>query len=109
MNEDILKELLSIFAGEDVQEETEVNINGNELKLFLKKEGNDIILRLSLQEDEFKKFVNSLDEDIFIEACERYKEITGADLSDNVDEDSFKAVVNQVIKGKISRLQKFIK
>lgn len=111
MNEQILNELLPFFASEAINEETEVNIDGNILNIsVIKEEGeNKITLTVEYKEDDFKKYVDSLDEDIFIEACEKFEELTGIHLSNDVDKDVFKEVVNQVIKNRIKNLEKFIK
>jgi len=108
MNDEILKQLLAIFAEDDLHEETEFTDNGNTLNVSLVKEGNDITLKLSLKEDEFEKYINELDQDIFIEACERFEELTGEHLSNDVDHNLFKSVVNEVVKNKINELQKLL-
>ena len=108
MNEEILKELLAIFAEGDIHEETQVNIDGKILDLSLVKEGNDITLKLSYKEDEFEKYINGLDQDVFVEACEKFEELTGERLSNDVDHDMFKAVVNEIIKEKINNLKKLL-
>jgi hypothetical protein len=50
--------------------------------------------------------VNSLDQDIFVEACEKFEDLTGEHLDNDVDHDTFKSVVNQVISAKIEELKK---
>jgi len=108
MNEEILKQLIAIFAMEDVNEETEVIVDGKLLNIKLKKEGNDISLNLSYKEDEFENYINSLDEDIFIEACERFEDLTGEQLNNNIDHDTFKAVVHTVASERIEDLKKLL-
>ena len=110
MEKELLSELLPIFAAGAVNDETEIDIDGNILKVAItkKEDENKVTMTVEFIEDDFKKWVNSLDEDVFIEACERFKEISGTDLSDDVDEDVFREVVKQVIKERISNLKKFI-
>jgi len=108
MNEEILKQLIAIFAMEDVNEETEVIVDGKLLNIKLKKEGNDISLNLSYKEDEFENYINSLDEDIFIEACERFEDLTGEQLNNNIDHDTFKEVVHTVASERIEDLKKLL-
>ena len=106
MSEEILRELLAIFAEDDIHEETEVNVDGKILNISLVKEDNDITLKLSYKEDEFENYINSLDQDIFVEACEKFEDLTGEHLDNDVDHDTFKSVVNQVISSKIEELKK---
>lgn len=108
MNEEILRDLLTIFTQDDVHEETEFSIDGKTLNLNLDKEGNEIVLKLSFKEDEFEKYINELDQDIFVEACENFEDLTGEHLSNDVDHDLFKSVVNEVIRKKIDSLKKFL-
>lgn len=108
MNEELLKELLSVFEQDDMHEETEFNIDGKTFNLVLDKEGNDITMKLSLTEDEFEKYINELDQDVFIEACENFEKMTGVQLSNDVEPEMFKGVVNEVIKNKINNLKKFL-
>lgn len=110
MEKELLNELLPIFASGSVNEETEIDIDGNILKVTVTKEEdeNKVTMVVEYIEDDFKKWVNSLDEDIFIEACEKFEEITGKPLSDDTEESDFRAVVSKVIQDKISNLKKFI-
>ena len=110
MNEEILNELLPFFASDAINEEVELDLDGNVFKLsVIKKEGeNKIVLTVEYEEDEFKKYVDSLDEDIFIESCEKFEQLTGVQLSDDVDKDLFKEVVNQIVTNKINKLKKFV-
>lgn len=108
MNEELLKELLSVFEQEDMHEETEFNIDDKTFNLVLDKEGNDITMKLSLTEDEFEKYINELDQDVFVEACENFEKMTGVQLSNDVEPEMFKGVVNEVIKNKINNLKKFL-
>ena len=48
------------------------------------------------------------DEDIFIESCEKFEQLTGVQLGDDVDKDLFKEVVNQIVTNKINKLKKFV-
>lgn len=107
MYKELLTEILPYFAADDLNEETEVNIDGDTLRLSVNKEDNKIILTVEyVQEDKFEKWVKSLDQDVFIEACERFQEFTGNKLTDEVDHNVFKEVVNTIIKEKICTLQK---
>ena len=108
MEEELIKQLVSIFNEEDCEEESTFELDGNVLIMKLVKEGNKVNLSLEWKEDEFKKYVNSLDEDIFLEACEKFEELTGKPLSDNTNPEQFKAVVKQLISSKIDRLKAFI-
>ena len=108
MYEELLTQLLPVFieSGE-INEETEVDIDGNILKITINKEEdeNKIVMTVEYKEDEFKKYVDSLDEDIFIEACEKFESKTGIPLNDDVDKDLFKEVVRQIIAEKINKLR----
>lgn len=108
MYEELLTQLLPIFIdSEEVNEETEVDIDGNILKITINKEEgeNKITMTVEYKEDEFKKYIDSLDEDIFIEACEQFENKTGIPLNDDVDKDLFKEVVRQVIAERINKLR----
>ena len=107
MNEELLTELLPIFANGEIHEEQEVNIDGDILKVSINKEEdeNKITLVVEYKEDEFQKYIDSLDEDIFIEACEQFENKTGIPLNDDVDKDLFKEVVRQVIAERINKLR----
>jgi hypothetical protein len=110
MYEEILTELLPFFAGGSIQEEQEVNLDGDILKVSINKGENENKITLTVEyiEDEFRKYIDSLDEDIFIEACEKFEDLTGQHLSDDVDTDLFKEVVRNVIAQRIDNLKKFL-
>lgn len=110
MYEEILTELLPFFAGGSIQEEQEVNLDGNILKISINKGENEnkITLIVEYKEDEFHKYIDSLDEDIFVEACEKFEDLTGQHLSDDVDAELFKEVVRNVVAQRISNLKKFL-
>lgn len=110
MYEEILTELLPFFASGSIQEEQEINLDGDILKVSINKGENEnkITLVVEYKEDEFQKYVDSLDEDIFVEACERFEEITGEHLSNETDHDLFKEVVRRVVAERIKKLQNLL-
>ena len=79
------------------------------------KEGNILHVTISLQEDtrkeEFENWCESIDDNIFVEACEKFEELTGKTLHEAAEEklyDEFKIVVKELIKSKIESLQSLL-
>jgi hypothetical protein len=113
MDKELLMELLPFFTMGEVNEELEANIDGSILKVSVikKEDENKITMTLDFEQnenDEFKEYIDSLDEDIFIEACEQFEDLTGQHLSDEVNPELFKSVVKRVIENKINKLKEFI-
>ena len=110
MDKELLMELLPFFTMGEVNEELEANIDGSILKVSVikKEDENKITMTLDFEQnenDEFKEYIDSLDEDIFIEACEQFEDLTGQHLSDEVNPELFKSVVKRVIENKINKLK----
>ena len=108
--EELFNKLNEILNHDSLHEEYEIEVDGNIFNITANKaEGeNKINIVVELKEDKFKKYINSLDENIFVEACEKFKEYTGEQLTDEVDQDLFKSVVQRVISEKIDRLKSFL-
>ena len=83
-----------------------------EIKVNLERNNNNFTLVIKGKLDnEFEDWCNQLDDDIFIEACERFEDETGVSLqemSEHPDIELFKNVVAKVCKDKINILSKFI-
>lgn len=113
MEEELLKQILPFFDMDGIDEELEANIDGNILKVSVmkKEDENKIVMTIEFEEDkdkEFKEYIDSLDEDIFVEACEQFEELTGQHLSDEVEPELFKKVVNRVVEDRIEKLKELL-
>ncbi len=108
--EELFNELNEILNQDSLHEEYEIEVDGNIFNITADKAENEnkINIVVELKEDKFKKYINSLDENIFVEVCEKFKEYTGEQLTDEVDQDLFKSVVQRVISEKIDRLKSFL-
>lgn len=106
--EELFEQLVKLFSEDNTQETSEFSFNGQTVKTILKKDDNEISLVIKLEDDPFKKYINSLDEDVFIEACEKYEQLTGEHLSNETDPEHFKEVVKQIITARIESYKKFL-
>ena len=70
---------------------------------------NCTVLVKESAKDKVEKWCESIDDDIFVEACEKFEELTGKSLNE-ADESKlynlFQAVVQQVVSAKIDKLKK---
>lgn len=115
LTQKFLEQLLPVFGQEELLEETELVYDGHCFDAKLDKNEEDeltIVIKYKREESLRKKFeewCNTVDDDIFIEACERFKDITGYTLEEAEEEelyDDFHAVVKEVVKSKIESLSK---
>lgn len=82
-----------------------VNVEANDDTFTITISGN---LKNS-KENEFKEWCNNLDEDLFLEACDKYSDFTGKNLNEiGNDYESFKEVVRQIVNNKISKLKSYL-
>lgn len=64
-----------------------------------------------LKRSQFEEWCNKLDEDIFLETCDKYESLTGKSLKDADDDndyESFVKVAQHIIKDKIKRLEQYL-
>lgn len=110
-----LEQLLPAFAQEVTEEETELIYNGHHFDAtLLKNEDNELVIKIKYKEeetkkDQFEKWCSQVDDDIFVEACEKFEELTGKTLESVEEEksyDTFKAVVREIVKQRINSLSK---
>lgn len=108
--EDIVKQFLESKSDESV-----IHKDGHEL--FFKKGDNSFEIRYSYNpamKDEFIKWCETIDDELFVEACDKYASTPGKsikDLDENPTEEKiedFKAVVRYLALEKISKLQQYI-
>lgn len=83
--------------------EYDVNISQKDNKLAIEIKEKDY-------QGQFEEYLKTLDDEIFIAACEYYTHVTGQDLSKIKDItpeliSKFKSVVKKVVTQKISKLQ----
>jgi len=106
--EDKLQTLVEqILAEYDLPNIDKVNVN-------IKADNNKFTITISgdfanEKEEEFKNWCQSIDDDLFVEACEKFESITGIPLKEVTDYDLFKNVVRQIAQEKIQKLQNYIK
>lgn len=107
MYEEIYKELINIFNESSMHEEYVID---NNIFITADKAENEnkINIVIEYKKDDFEEYIDSLDEDIFVEACSKFEDITGEQLSNDTDPDKFKSVVNKVIQQKIENLKSFL-
>ena len=91
----LVREVLAEY-GLKVKEDITVNLD---------QEDNDhfSITIHGIVDNDFEKWCNSLDDDLFVEACEQYEDITGMPLSEENPE-LFKKVVSDICRQKIDEL-----
>lgn len=106
----LIKELMSID-----QLHEEYKDNNISYVIDATKEGDTLNITISLQEDtrkeEFENWCKSIDDDIFVETCEKFEELTGKTLHEIAEEelyDEFKTVVKELVKSKIESLQSLL-
>ena len=103
MKEDkILQLVKEVLAEYELKVKEDITVN-------LDQEDNDhfsITIHGTIDND-FERWCNSLDDDLFVEACEQYEDITGMPLSEENPE-LFKKVVSDICRQKIDELNKFV-
>ena len=121
----ILKELIKAFNYNECQEATTIQNNPEvAYEVDLKKDGDVlkiVIERKQLEnkkKKEFESWLDSIDDDLFQEALERVKKITGLDanqLNEKYDSDEFinvidcfKKIIPAIAKEKIDNLSKYL-
>lgn len=117
LTKEFLEKLIPVFEQESVSEETELVYDGHHFDAELDKNEDDklvIIIRYNREESlrsKFEEWCDTLDDELFLEACEKFEEITGTALKDVNDEDSysdFQKVVKEIVKNKIENLQRYL-
>ena len=115
LTKEFLEKLIPVFTQELVSEETELNYEEHHFDAKLDKNEDDeltIVIKYRREEslrDQFMKWCEQVDDDIFIKACEQFEELTGRPLSEVEEEelyDLFKTVVQEIVKSKIEDLHK---
>ena len=91
----------------------EYGIDAKEVEIKLSQDNDSFTLTIKGKAnlDDFKEYLEDLDDDLFQEACERFEEETGITLNDfahNINPDLFKKVVSNLCQEKIDNLSQFI-
>lgn len=84
-----------------------------DISVEVTKEDNTFDIHISgkVEDDEFNKYLQNMDDELFQEVCERFEEETGITLNDfahDVNPALFKQVVSKICREKIMDLTKFI-
>jgi hypothetical protein len=96
-----------VLSEYDLNAEADINVN-------VKADDKTFIITLSgklknSEENEFKEWCNNLDEDLFLEACDKFEDYTGKSLNNiGNDYESFKKVVHKIITDKIAKLESYL-
>ena len=115
LTKQFLEQVLPAFSQDTAKEDTEMIYGEHHFDASLKKTKDDVLtITIKYKKEEsleaqFEQWCKQIDDDIFVEACERFEAITGMALTDIVDKklyDSFKSVVKQIVKEKVDRLCK---
>ena len=110
-----LEQVLPAFMQEVTSEQTELVYEGHHFDAKLDKNAEDeltISIKYKKEDtirEQFEKWCEQIDDDIFVEACEKFEELTGKSLDEAESEQfygAFQAVVREVVKGKIDALNK---
>ena len=91
----------------------EYGIEAKEVEIELSQDNDSFTLTIKGKADldDFKEYLDDLNDDLFQEACERFEDETGITLNDfahNINPDLFKQVVSQICQEKVDNLSKFI-
>lgn len=115
LTQKFLEQLFPVFGQESVQEQTELVYDGHHFNAELDKNENDelkIVIKYNREKslrDKFEEWCDTVDDDIFVEACEKFEELTGKSLAEAEEEqlyDMFQSVVKEVVKNRIQDLSK---
>lgn len=102
--ENLIEEVLGEYDLPNV-EKVNVQVEADDESFKITISGNFEVQK----EKEFKNWCQTLDDDLFVEACERFESLTGIALKDVEDYDMFKQVVKQIAQEKIQKLQNYVK
>lgn len=123
---EILNELIKVFKFDEYQEATTIQNNPDvAYEVDLKKDGDTVTLVIEKKElvnkekQEFEKWLDTVDDEMFQEALTKVHEITGIDAR-QLDEDYnspefkgiiklFKQIVPAIAQEKINNLSKYLK
>ena len=117
LTKEFLEKLIPVFEQESVSEETELIYDGHHFDAELDKNEDDelvIIIRYNREQSlksKFEEWCNTLDDDLFLEACEQFEEITGTALKDINNEEAylnFQKVAKEIVKDKIEYLKRYL-
>lgn len=100
--ESLIEQLLHEYGIEAKEVEIELSQDNDNFTFVIKGKANL---------DDFKEYLDGLNDDLFQEACERFEDETGITLNDfahNINPDLFKQVVSQICQEKVNNLSKFI-
>ena len=110
-----LESVIPAFMQEVTSEQTELIYEGHHFDAKLDKTEDDV-LNISIKykkEDtikaQFEKWCEQIDDDIFVEACEKFEELTGKSLEEAEEEklySTFQAVVREIVKNRINDLHR---
>ena len=114
INENTIKQLATAFESDVFNEKQQVTIDDVTYEVDFKKKENKLDVTLTkIKEDKLRQFINSLDDDLFQEACASIERLTGKTLKEwntnsNSDEvyEMFKDVVETVKKKKKKEFEK---
>ena len=109
-----LEFILPAFAQEVTKEEQELIYGEHHFDAkLIKNEDDELTITIKYKQEslkeKFEKWCQQIDDDIFVEACEKFEELTGRKLKE-VDEENlytlFETVIREVVKSKINTLSK---
>lgn len=110
-----LERVLPAFSQDVMAEENEIIFDEHHFNATLKKTEDDvltIVIKYEKEKSLKEQFINwcqQIDDDIFVEACEKFEQLTGKTLKEADEEklyDLFQTVVKEVVKYKIDKLTK---
>ena len=108
MKDSIIQQLV-----EEILKSYNLKLDGDEINVAVTQDDENFEIKINCKvNDEFKRYVDELDEDLFMEACDRFEEETGISLNEfahNPDFNTFKSVVNTIIKERIEDLSKLLR
>ena len=92
-----------------ILQQYDIEIDDN-INVGVKADDNtfEICISGTVKQDDFKRWCQDMDDDLFVEACERYEEITGEPLRELTSHEKFIDVVRQVAQEKIDLLSQYI-
>lgn len=114
INENTIKQLATAFEFDVFNEKQQVTIDDVTYEVDFKKKENKLDVTLTkIKEDKLRQFINSLDDDLFQEACASVERLTGKTLKEwnaNLGSDEvyemFKDVVETVLAEKKREFEK---
>lgn len=114
LTKNFLESILPAFSQDITEENTELNYDGHYFNAELTK-NEDGVLTITVKhkssKEIFERWCKQIDDDIFVEACEKFEELTGKTLKE-AEEDKlyslFETVVKEIARSKIDKLKRYL-